>query len=70
MRERLTPRRIASLAPTGERIAIFDAVVPGLILRVTPAGVKTFLRLVPRERPRAALHHTRSVSGGGTGGGP
>ena len=42
MRERLTPRRIASLAPTGERIAIFDAVVPGLILRVTPGGVKSF----------------------------
>jgi integrase len=42
MPERLTPRAIASLAATGHRIAIWDAVVPGLVLRVTPAGVKTF----------------------------
>jgi Arm domain-containing DNA-binding protein len=42
MPERLMPRAIASFAPTGQRIAIWDAVVPGLVLRVTPAGVKTF----------------------------
>jgi integrase len=42
MRERLTSRGIASLAPARKRIAIADVVVPGLVLRVTPAGVKTF----------------------------
>lgn len=42
MRERLTSRAIASLAPAGKRVAISDAVVPGLVLRITPAGVKTF----------------------------
>jgi len=42
MRERLTSRGIASLAPVGKRIAMSDVVVPGLVLRVTPTGVKTF----------------------------
>jgi integrase len=42
MRERLTSRAIASFTPAGKRVAISDAVVPGLVLRITPAGVKTF----------------------------
>jgi hypothetical protein len=42
MRERLTSRWIASLTPCGKRIAISDVVVPGLVLRVTRTGAKTF----------------------------
>lgn len=44
MKERLTDEKIASLgaAPTGKRIDIFDTVLPGLVLRVTDKGVKSF----------------------------
>jgi len=38
MRERLTSRGIASLAPVGKRIAMSDVVVPGLVLRITPTA--------------------------------
>lgn len=42
MRESLTEKRVASLESTGERLDISDAACPGLWLRVTPNGVRTF----------------------------
>ena len=44
MRERLTDERIKTIkpAPPGKRIDIFDALVSGLVLRVTDRGVKSF----------------------------
>lgn len=42
MRESLTEKRVASLEATGERLDISDAACPGLWLRVTANGVRTF----------------------------
>ena len=44
MKERLTDDRIASIgpAPAGKRLEIFDTALPGLNLRVTDRGVKSF----------------------------
>lgn len=44
MKERLTDDKIAALgpAPAGKRLDIFDTVLPGLVLRVTDKGVKSF----------------------------
>lgn len=44
VKERLTDDKISSLsaAPAGKRIEIFDTVLPGLVLRVTDKGVKSF----------------------------
>lgn len=44
MKERLTDEKIAALrpAPKGKRLDIFDTVLPGLVLRVTDKGVKSF----------------------------
>lgn len=44
MKERLTDEKIATLgaAPAGRRIDIHDTVLPGLVLRVTDKGVKSF----------------------------
>ncbi|MFC5697493.1 tyrosine-type recombinase/integrase [Pseudomonas sp. GCM10022186] len=43
MKEKLTIRRLASLEVTGTEYQIHDTVVPGLFVRVTKAGAKSFL---------------------------
>jgi integrase len=44
VKERLTDEKIAALgpAPAGKRLDIFDTVLPGLVVRVTDKGVKSF----------------------------
>lgn len=45
MRVNLTAEKVESYAkaPDGKRIEVFDAAVPGLVLRITDKGVKTFV---------------------------
>lgn len=52
MPQTLTLRLINSLAAAGRRIELWDSVVRGLVLRVTPAGAKTF-SVWYRDRGRA-----------------
>jgi integrase len=47
----LTDRTIKAIKPTAARVEYFDAKLPGLALRVTPAGVKTWT-LMYRHRGR------------------
>src|SRR4051812_23214172 len=48
----LTDRLIKSLKPTTTRVEYHDALVPALVLRVMPSGVKTWaLRYRHRGRP-------------------
>jgi Arm DNA-binding domain len=42
MKSRLTDRGIAALKPTTQMLEIWDTVVPGLMIRVMPSGVKSF----------------------------
>jgi integrase len=44
MKERLTDERISSFnaAPEGKRLDVFDTQLPGLVLRITDKGVKSF----------------------------
>jgi integrase len=41
-RKKLTEQGVARLLPKAQRVDIFDAVVPGLTLRVTPRGAKSW----------------------------
>lgn len=43
MKEKLTVRRLSSLKVTGKEYEIHDSTVPGLFVRVTKAGAKSFL---------------------------
>jgi integrase len=52
---KLTARTVDSLKPTGTRVEYFDAEVPGLSLRVTPTGVKSWTVLY-RHRQRLRRH--------------
>lgn len=54
---RLTDRIVATIAPGAKRRAIADAVVPGLRLRLTPGGVKTW-GLWYRTRTGEPRNHT------------
>lgn len=51
--DHLTDRRIRSLKAEGERVELMDGAVPGLGIRVSPTGSKSwFLRYGPREARR------------------
>jgi len=49
--KRFTARTVKALKPSSARVEYFDATVPGLALRVTPSGVKTWT-LMYRHRGR------------------
>jgi integrase len=48
---KFTARTVDSIKPTGQRVEYFDAAVPGLALRVTPTGAKSWTVLY-RHRAR------------------
>ncbi|WP_457788342.1 tyrosine-type recombinase/integrase [Pseudomonas sp. PL-6] len=52
MKEKLTIRRLASLQVTGKEYEIHDSTVPGLFVRVTPAGSKSYLVTWARGRKK------------------
>ncbi|AOE86670.1 site-specific integrase [Pseudomonas sp. TCU-HL1] len=52
MKEKLTIRRLASLEVTGTEYEIHDTTVPGLFVRVTKAGAKSFLVTWGRARKK------------------
>ncbi len=64
MARNLTDRYIANLKPTNKRQHIFDSQVPGLCVRVSPAGKKTFTVVV---RDRHGKQIWREVNGRGNG---
>ena len=60
---KLTARTVDSIKPTpGKRVEYVDADVPGLALRVTPAGAKSW-RVFYRHRRRAASSDARVCGG-------
>ena len=61
MARNLTDRYIATLKPTKKRQHIFDSQVPGLCLRVSPKGKKTFTLVVRRGKQQI----WREVNGDG-----
>ncbi|MBB6341090.1 integrase [Pseudomonas fluvialis] len=53
MKEKLTPRRLNSLPVTGKEYEIHHSAVPGLFVRVTAAGAKSFVVTWGRGRKKA-----------------
>lgn len=53
VKEKLTNRRLSSLEVTGKEYEIHDTVVPGLFVRVTAAGAKSFVVTWARGRKKA-----------------
>lgn len=64
--KKLTERQVATIqAPPGKRAEIFDSQVPGLILRVTDSGRKTWAvryRTVDNRQPRLTLGTYPAIS--------
>ena len=56
VKEKLTNRRLSSLEVTGKEYEIHDTVVPGLFVRVTAAGAKSFVVTWARGRKKALGH--------------
>lgn len=54
---KLTQALIEAFAPETTRYEVRDAVLPGLRVRITPAGVKTFC-LIYRDRQRRQIRYT------------
>ncbi|WP_313483204.1 phage integrase [Stutzerimonas kunmingensis] len=53
MREKLTARRLNSLEVTGKEYEVHDTTVPGLFVRVTAAGAKSYVVTWARGRKKA-----------------
>lgn len=60
MRKRLNDEAIAALAPKRKRYLVYDSLVPGLAVRVSPKGKKTFVMVA---RFKGSKHPTRRSLG-------
>jgi hypothetical protein len=56
-RKRLTATFVAGVKATGRRVEYFDRHLPGLVLRVTPNGVKSWCVALSPPAAAAAPHH-------------
>ena len=61
LRVTLTDARIRALKPAASRYPVLDAVVPGLVVRVSPNGFKAFA-LRPKKRPQKNAWSARTQS--------